>query len=234
MEGSSEEKKRSGKKQKEASPLLHLYDYEYDYHAIHKVPSGGGPNVKAKHAEICFLKVVHYSFLSNLIKRRFGQSSFMIKEAHKHTSLTVISIYLINNNSNPPHFTTYPSFDFQGDAKKLKTVPGGVDVVFHPHNLYEHGRSRSRDDGGVEREEKAEEDEERREKEGGWLFLRGVATVIVAKLFNIVELSLMLPIWQERLPAVADYFPNDLHKIGDLRMVNSEFTIFILTDDNIV
>ncbi|XP_052170287.1 pantoate--beta-alanine ligase [Diospyros lotus] len=130
----------------------------------------------------------------------------LLREVHKHTHLTVVSIYVNPGQFSPSEdLSTYPS-DIHGDINKLKSVPGGVDVVFNPHNLYDYGNS----SGEREREVK-------REKEGGGLvscleerglghetwvrvvrlekgmcgnsrpvFFRGVATV-VAKLFNIVE-----------------------------------------------
>ncbi|MCE2055983.1 hypothetical protein HAX54_043866 [Datura stramonium] len=58
--------------------------------------------------------------------------------------------------------STYPS-DFEGDIQKLKSVPGGVDVVFCPKNLYDYGNSQ------IEMDHR-----------------KGVATV-VTKLFNLVE-----------------------------------------------
>ncbi|CAL5427248.1 unnamed protein product [Camellia sinensis] len=133
----------------------------------------------------------------------------LLRDAHKQTHLTVVSIYVNPGQFAPSEdLSTYPS-DFHGDIKKLMSVPGGVDVVFHPHNLYDYGSSGCGD--GVEREV-------RREKEGGegvvscleerglghetWVrverlekgmcgksrpvFFRGVATV-VSKLFNIVD-----------------------------------------------
>ncbi|KAL0459314.1 UNVERIFIED_CONTAM: Pantoate--beta-alanine ligase [Sesamum latifolium] len=73
--------------------------------------------------------------------------------------------------------STYPS-DFLGDVEKLKSVPGGVDVVFHPRNLYDYGQN-----DGVK---KGENGVKREEGKSRPVFFRGVAT-IVAKLFNIVE-----------------------------------------------
>lgn len=131
----------------------------------------------------------------------------LLREAHKHTQVTVVSIYVNPGQFSPNEdLSTYPS-DFHGDIKKLMSVRGGVDVVFHPHNLYGYGTTSIGD--GVKREI-------RREKEGKvvscveeiglghetWVrverlekglcgksrpvFFRGVAT-IVTKLFNIVE-----------------------------------------------
>lgn len=133
----------------------------------------------------------------------------LINEARNHSQLIVVSIYV-----NPGQFSTsedistYPS-DFNGDIQKLMSVNGGVDVVFHPHNLYDYGgasESRSRRDeerktsmkGGevvscVEGSDSAHEtwvSVERLQKglcgKSRPLFFRGVAT-IVTKLFNIVE-----------------------------------------------
>lgn len=128
----------------------------------------------------------------------------LIKESHKHTHLTVVSIYVNPSQFSPSEdLSTYPS-DFNGDINKLKSVPGGVDVVFHPYNLYDYGGGR------VEREKEAGEGggvvvscvEERGVGHETWVrverlekgmcgksrpvFFRGVASV-VAKLFNVVE-----------------------------------------------
>ncbi|GAB4841306.1 hypothetical protein Ancab_022032 [Ancistrocladus abbreviatus] len=139
----------------------------------------------------------------------------LINEAHNHACLIVVSIYV-----NPGQFSasedlsTYPS-DFHGDIQKLMAVPGGVDVVFHPHNLYDygadavaHGNSSSGGGGDVVREGDGRREkmvsclEDRGVGHETWirveklerglcgksrpLFFRGVATV-VTKLFNIVE-----------------------------------------------
>ncbi|KAF8388365.1 hypothetical protein HHK36_027031 [Tetracentron sinense] len=135
----------------------------------------------------------------------------LIKEAQKHTHLIVVSIYVNPGQFSPSEdLSTYPS-DFHGDFEKLKTLSGGVDVVFHPHNLYDYGnsdtisRSSSNDNDREERSEKGAvvsciEDRkvghetwvriERLEKgmcgKSRPVFFRGVAT-IVTKLFNIVE-----------------------------------------------
>ncbi|KAG5514719.1 hypothetical protein RHGRI_035944 [Rhododendron griersonianum] len=129
----------------------------------------------------------------------------LIRESHTHTHLTVVSIYVNPGQFSPSEdLSTYPS-DFKGDIDKLKSVPGGVDVVFHPYNLYDYGG------GGVEREVRREKEvggavvscvEERGVGHETWVrveklekgmcgksrpvFFRGVATV-VAKLFNVVE-----------------------------------------------
>uniref|UniRef100_A0A5B7BVE8 Pantoate--beta-alanine ligase n=1 Tax=Davidia involucrata TaxID=16924 RepID=A0A5B7BVE8_DAVIN len=131
----------------------------------------------------------------------------LIKEAHKHTHLIVVSIYVNPGQFSPSEdLSTYPS-DFHADINKLKSIPGGVDAVFHPHNLYDYGNSCNRNGGiGVDREEKqgvvvscveekglGHETWVRVERLGKGMcgesrpvFFRGVATV-VTKLFNIVE-----------------------------------------------
>jgi len=130
----------------------------------------------------------------------------LVKEARKHADLIVVSVYV-----NPAQFAVsedlsiYPS-DFNGDLKKLMSVPGGVDAVFNPFDLYDYGSGRN---GGEEREtggrrEKVEVScvDERGGGHETWVrverlekglcgksrpvFFRGVATV-VTKLFNIVE-----------------------------------------------
>lgn len=127
----------------------------------------------------------------------------LINEAHQHAHLIVVSIYV-----NPGQFTayedlsTYPS-DFSGDLQKLMSVPGGVDVVFNPHNLYDYGGGSERE--AMEKSENLKKVSCLEERGGGhetWVrveefekglcgksrpvFFRGVATV-VCKLFNIVE-----------------------------------------------
>ncbi|KAK1351246.1 Pantoate--beta-alanine ligase [Heracleum sosnowskyi] len=128
----------------------------------------------------------------------------LITEAHKHTKVSVVSIYVNPGQFSPNEdLSTYPS-DFNGDIKKLMSVPGGVDVVFHPYNLYDYGvGSVGHGEGRVEKEGVVSCVED-----GGgsghetWvtverlgkglcgksrpIFFRGVAT-IVSKLFNIVE-----------------------------------------------
>ena len=62
----------------------------------------------------------------------------IVKEAHNHTDLIVVSIYVNPGQFSPSEdLSTYPS-DFNGDILKLTSVPGGVDAVFHPHNLYDY------------------------------------------------------------------------------------------------
>ncbi|KAL6978777.1 pantoate--beta-alanine ligase (AMP-forming) [Sarracenia purpurea var. burkii] len=126
----------------------------------------------------------------------------LVREAHKHADLIVVSIYVNPGQFAPSEdLTTYPS-DFPGDINKLESVPGGVDVVFHPHNLYDYGNG-----GGGEGEKGGEAAASSCLEEWGlghetWvrveklemgmcgksrpIFFRGVVTV-VAKLFNIVE-----------------------------------------------
>lgn len=104
--------------------------------------------------------------------------------------------------------STYPS-DFHGDILKLKSVHGGVDVVFHPQNLYDYGadgkcvisntgsaQQSSGPEGAVSCIEETNVGHEtwvRVEKldkgmcgKSRPVFFRGVTT-IVTKLFNIVE-----------------------------------------------
>lgn len=130
----------------------------------------------------------------------------LLKEAQKHTQLIVVSIYVNPGQFSPNEdLSTYPS-DFNGDIKKLMSVSGRVDVVFHPHNLYDYGVGShvGNGEGGVEREGEGVvscvEDGglghetwvrvERLEKglcgKSRPIFFRGVAT-IVTKLFNIIE-----------------------------------------------
>lgn len=137
----------------------------------------------------------------------------LIREAQKHADLIVVSIYVNPGQFSPSEdLSTYPS-DFHGDIQKLVAIPGGVDAVFHPYNLYDpapiSGQGKEGDDGGVDRKGAKEkgagvvsclEDRglghqtwvrvERLEKglcgKSRPVFFRGVATV-VTKLFNIVE-----------------------------------------------
>ncbi|KAL2238669.1 pantoate--beta-alanine ligase [Sesamum indicum] len=130
----------------------------------------------------------------------------LIQESHNHADLTVVSIYVNPGQFSPNEdLSTYPS-DFLGDVEKLKSVPGGVDVVFHPRNLYEYGQNDGMKQGenGLKRKEgkvvSCLENSgaghetwirvERLEKglcgKSRPVFFRGVAT-IVTKLFNIVE-----------------------------------------------
>ncbi|XP_050367112.1 pantoate--beta-alanine ligase [Argentina anserina] len=126
----------------------------------------------------------------------------LIREARTHSDVIVVSIYVNPGQFSPSEdLSTYPS-DFHGDIQKLMSVPGGVDVVFNPHNLYDYGTSTSTSVSDVEGakavscvEEKGLGHEtwvrvERLEKgmcgKSRPVFFRGVATV-VTKLFNIVE-----------------------------------------------
>ncbi|XP_039049772.1 pantoate--beta-alanine ligase-like [Hibiscus syriacus] len=131
----------------------------------------------------------------------------LIQEAHNHSNLIVVSIYVNPGQFSPSEdLSTYPS-DFHGDMLKLKSVPGGVDAVFCPKNLYDY----SNDSGEKQKSENlgsgcasglvsCVEDKgnghetwvrvERLEKglcgKSRPVFFRGVAT-IVTKLFHIVE-----------------------------------------------
>ncbi|XP_021907355.1 pantoate--beta-alanine ligase [Carica papaya] len=124
----------------------------------------------------------------------------LVREARKDTHLVVVSIYVNPGQFSPTEdLSTYPS-DFHGDLLKLASVPGGVDVVFHPQNLYDTKdcRKGSRGGGGgmvscLEEKGMGHQTWVRVEKlEKGLcgksrpVFFRGVATV-VTKLFNIVE-----------------------------------------------
>lgn len=130
----------------------------------------------------------------------------LIKEAHKHADRIVVSIYVNPGQFSPNEdLSTYPC-DFQGDCQKLKAVPGGVDVVFNPDNLYAaYGNSSL----GSERNGEMREGRLVSCVENKWgmghetwvrvenlekglcgksrpVFFRGVVTV-VTKLFNIVD-----------------------------------------------
>ncbi|KAK3193366.1 hypothetical protein Dsin_024676 [Dipteronia sinensis] len=127
----------------------------------------------------------------------------LIKESRKRSNVTVVSIYVNPGQFSPSEdLSTYPS-DFHGDLLKLMALPGGVDVVFHPRDLYDYNNKNLNKDmidekgGGVDSCL-----EERRAGHETWVrveklekglcgksrpvFFRGVATV-VAKLFNIVD-----------------------------------------------
>ncbi|KAK9140665.1 hypothetical protein Scep_010346 [Stephania cephalantha] len=135
----------------------------------------------------------------------------LITQAHTHSDLTVLSIYI-----NPAQFapsedlSTYPS-DFHADLDKLKKAfpRRGVDVVFYPYDLYDYGeggrrRRRSSDcfnsgsggNGVVSCVEDGKSGHETWVRVEGLerglcgksrpIFFRGVATVVV-KLFNVVE-----------------------------------------------
>lgn len=130
----------------------------------------------------------------------------LIQEAHKHADRIVVSIYVNPGQFSPNEdLSTYPC-DFLGDIEKLKSVPGGVDAVFSPENLYVYtnsqignssGRNQVESEGMVVScvEDKGMGHEtwvrvENLEKglcgKSRPVFFRGVATV-VTKLFNIVE-----------------------------------------------
>ncbi|KAJ6334082.1 hypothetical protein OIU78_011070 [Salix suchowensis] len=105
----------------------------------------------------------------------------LVREALKLTNLTVVSIYVNPGQFAPSEdLSTYPS-DFHGDISKLMSVPGGVDVVFHPPNLYdyENHMKRNKNDQGVCKNLEGK-------GEVVSCLEEGVATV-VTKLFNIVE-----------------------------------------------
>lgn len=52
----------------------------------------------------------------------------------------LVSIYVNSGQFFPSKdASTYP-FDFHGDMWKPMVVPVGVDVVFHPQNLYDYGK----------------------------------------------------------------------------------------------
>ncbi|XP_065873435.1 pantoate--beta-alanine ligase isoform X2 [Euphorbia lathyris] len=130
----------------------------------------------------------------------------LVKQAQNHGNLVVVSIYVNPGQFSPSEdLSTYPS-DFNGDLCKLMSVPGGVDAVFNPHNLYDY----ENEDSGVSRENLKNLEgkkvvscvEEKGMGHETWVrverlengmcgksrpvFFRGVAT-IVTKLFNIVE-----------------------------------------------
>lgn len=131
----------------------------------------------------------------------------LIREARNHSDVIVVSIYVNPGQFSPSEdLSTYPS-DFHGDIQKLMAVPGGVDVVFNPHNLYDYGTNpnytntstSASNSEGVKLESCVEEKGlghetwvrvERLEKgmcgKSRPVFFRGVATV-VTKLFNIVD-----------------------------------------------
>ncbi|GLT64867.1 hypothetical protein SLA2020_373320 [Shorea laevis] len=132
----------------------------------------------------------------------------LVEEAHKHAEIVVVSIYVNPGQFSPSeNLSTYPS-DFHGDILKLKSVPGGVDAVFSPKNLYDY-RENKKSEINVDMENKNSCKkgvvscvEERGIGHETWVrveklekglcgksrpvFFRGVAT-IVSKLFNIVE-----------------------------------------------
>ncbi|KAL8042060.1 hypothetical protein ABFX02_09G025700 [Erythranthe guttata] len=172
----------------------------------------------------------------------------LIHESKKHADLTVVSIYVNPGQFSPNEdLSTYPS-DFDGDIQKLNSVSGGVDVVFHPQNLYDYGGRRS--SGGEEEEGKVvscveinggmgHETWVRAERLDNGLcgnsrpvFFRGVAT-IVAKLFNIVEPDVAVfgkkdyQQWRIIKRMVSN---NNSNSISEFQFPNSisEFQFFIL------
>ncbi|CAK8578398.1 unnamed protein product [Lathyrus sativus] len=69
----------------------------------------------------------------------------LITEAHKYANVVAVSIYVNPGQFSPNEdLSTYPS-DFEGDVQKLLSVPGGVEVVFNPKNLYDYGESEGGD-----------------------------------------------------------------------------------------
>lgn len=151
----------------------------------------------------------------------------LIKESHNRANVTVVSIYVNPGQFSPSEdLSTYPS-DFHGDILKLKSLPQSVDVVFHPHNLYDYGYNSSKSTANDNRGGAVSCVEERVAGHETWVrverlekgmcgksrpvFFRGVATV-VAKLFNIVE------------PDVAVFGKKDYQQLRVIqRMVRFEF-----------
>ncbi|KAI9115881.1 hypothetical protein K1719_012811 [Acacia pycnantha] len=128
----------------------------------------------------------------------------LVTGAHRHADVIVVSIYVNPGQFSPTEdISVYPS-DFDGDLQKLMAVPGGVDVVFHPHILYDcEGTNSNKKPASVfnnvavlscvEQKGMGHETWVRVDNlEKGLcgksrpIFFRGVATV-VTKLFNIVE-----------------------------------------------
>ncbi|GKU86107.1 hypothetical protein SLEP1_g676 [Rubroshorea leprosula] len=132
----------------------------------------------------------------------------LVEEAHKYAEVTVVSVYVNPGQFSPSEdLSTYPS-DFHGDILKLKSVPGGVDAVFAPKNLYGYRENKKSEiDVDVENKNSCKKGvvsclEERGLGHETWVrvkrlekgmcgksrpvFFRGFAT-IVTKLFNIVE-----------------------------------------------
>lgn len=107
----------------------------------------------------------------------------LINQSRSKAHLTVVSVYVNPTQFGPSEdLATYPS-DFLGDLRKLESVPpGGVDVVFHPYNLYDYGEGEKGHESWI----RVEELQKGLCGNSRPIFFRGVATV-VAKLFNIVE-----------------------------------------------
>ncbi|QCE11964.1 pantoate--beta-alanine ligase [Vigna unguiculata] len=62
----------------------------------------------------------------------------LVSQARSLCDVVAVSIYVNPGQFAPSEdLSTYPS-DFQGDLRKLAALPGGVDVVFHPRNLYDY------------------------------------------------------------------------------------------------
>ncbi|ESW17089.1 hypothetical protein PHAVU_007G209400 [Phaseolus vulgaris] len=125
----------------------------------------------------------------------------LVSQARSLCDVVAVSIYVNPGQFAPSEdLSTYPS-DFQGDLRKLAALPGGVDVVFHPRNLYDYGNNSDDvaasgvgaaascvdgDGSGHESWVRVEKLEVGLCGKSRPVFFRGVAT-IVAKLFNIVE-----------------------------------------------
>ncbi|MED6221717.1 hypothetical protein PIB30_057507 [Stylosanthes scabra] len=126
----------------------------------------------------------------------------LVREAHKHANVIAVSIYVNPGQFSPNEdLSTYPS-DFDGDIRKLMSVTGGVDVVFHPHNLYDYGNDKKNSNVAIEGDKMVSCVDQGGFGHETWIrveklekglcgnsrpvFFRGVAT-IVTKLFNIVE-----------------------------------------------
>lgn len=137
----------------------------------------------------------------------------LVRETHNHADAIAVSIYVNPGQFSPTEdLSSYPS-DFDGDIRKLMAVPGGVDVVFHPQNLYDYGISNKMEKCEGESDNNSNNGEgiscieQKGIKHETWvraenlekglcgksrpIFFRGVAT-IVTKLFNIVEPDVVL------------------------------------------
>ncbi|GKU86111.1 hypothetical protein SLEP1_g680 [Rubroshorea leprosula] len=158
----------------------------------------------------------------------------LVDEAHKHAKVVVVSIYVNPGQFSPSEdLSTYPS-DFHGDILKLKSVPGGVDAVFAPKNLYDYRESKKNEiDVDMENKNSCKKGvvscvEERGIGHETWVrveklekglcgksrpvFFRGVAT-IVCKLFNIVE------------PDVAVFGKKDYQQWRIIQRMGRHFTV---------
>ncbi|KAK4768214.1 hypothetical protein SAY87_003355 [Trapa incisa] len=137
----------------------------------------------------------------------------LVEKARGLSDVVVVSIYVNPGQFAPTEdLATYPS-DFQGDLLKLKSIPGGVDAVFHPLNLYDYGAEGSKCEAdpnstnesgagnavscleakgfGHETWVRVEKLEKGMCGKSRPVFFRGVSTV-VTKLFNIVEPDIAL------------------------------------------